>query len=477
MQVSTADAAGLRPTISTRVKAPMIERFDSTGLLFALYAAVLLIEWIGLPNAFPIIKATRFSTISTYLLFALTLKRVGSEAFTGYRQIRLVECFVAFTAVGVLWAVVTSTAFFALRAHIDYLAFAITTVYLVDRPSRVRTMAIVAVLVIFGLCAQNVDKLMASARTAGVFQGSGFVGDGNDFAWFLGILLPLAVFLATTKQKFIYRLVGMAGAGMALFGIVATQSRGAALALAASGLFYWAFIVRRKMIGVALMAVVVVGLVIVAPPEYFERLNSIQNYREDNSAQGRLQAWGAATRMAVDFPLGVGASNFGSAYGRYYIPQGDANALTWAAGRWLSAHSVYFRLLGEYGILGVVWIFTLLAWTYRDNLASSRRFAESTGGDSLPREWPLFLNMSLVSYTVAGTFLGGLTYPHVYLLTGLSVSAMRQSLQVNATAAATGGAALALARPVGAKPGALERPVMDVAARARLMVNSRTSRG
>ena len=53
-------------------------------------------------------------------------------------------------------------------------------------------------------------------------------------------------------------------------------------------------------------------------------MNTMENYEEDSSAQGRLRAWHAARQMALDYPLGVGANNFSSAYGRFYIPADTA---------------------------------------------------------------------------------------------------------------------------------------------------------
>jgi probable O-glycosylation ligase (exosortase A-associated) len=462
----------------------LIGRLDGTGPLFFLYLTVLLIEFLGIPTLLPILKVTRFSTLSVYLLFFLVLRLVGSEAFKCYRLNRLMTFFVVFTAATVVYAVVNSPAFIALRAHGDYFAFFVVTAYLVDRPSRVRQFAMVGALIVIGLVARNIDALSSGSRQAG-FAGAAFLGDGNDFAWGLCVFLPLCIYLAVTKTGLLKRVLGLTGIAAGLFGVVGTQSRGATLALATIGLFYWVFLVKRKALGVVALACILAAVVVLAPPQYFERMESIQNYQEDNSAQGRLQAWGAAIRMAIDFPLGVGASNFSSAYGRYYIPKGDANALTWGSGRWLSAHSVYFRILGEYGVLGLIWFFIVLSTTFRENMATAGRLAAGAPLDSPPPVWPLFVNMSLIGYAVAGIFLGGLTYPYLYIITGLTVSATRQSFfgqhQVAVDTTSVGkplNARVPVSTTVIRSPQAApDRPVLDVAARARMVVNSRPSRG
>jgi O-antigen ligase len=262
----------------------------------------------------------------------------------------------------------------------------------------------------------------------------------------------LTLFLTISRQTKAWRLLGAAGLLASILGIVGTQSRGGALALATAATFYWVFAVRRKTLGVVAFAIVITGVLATAPSQYWERLRTIQQYQEDNSARTRLQVWGAAVQMAVDYPLGVGANNFGSVYGRFYIPDDQNSMIEWGRNRWLSAHSVYFRLLGEYGVLGVVWVFLLLATNWRDNFATRARLASvpAAPGDGLPSEWPLILNMSLVGYAVSGIFLGGVTYPYLYLLSAWTASARWQSLRqkVSETEAASV-RPLALATPAG----------------------------
>ena len=87
-----------------------------------------------------------------------------------------------------------------------------------------------------------------------------------------------------------------------------------------------------------------------APSGYFGRMGTVADYEEDNSAQQRLQAWGAALRMALDHPLGVGAGNFNSAYGRRYNPSTVGEGVSrvgWGNMRWISPHSIYFKPSGS----------------------------------------------------------------------------------------------------------------------------------
>jgi probable O-glycosylation ligase (exosortase A-associated) len=198
--------------------------------------------------------------------------------------------------------------------------------------------------------------------------------------------------------------------------IVLTQSRGGTLGLVAVGLYYWAKSERKVLTG-ALAAAVVVGVLVVAPPQYFDRMNTISTYEQDNSAQARLGAWGAAVNMAVANPLmGAGAGQFPSNYTRYSGADG---------GRWMNAHSMYFMLLGELGIPGLALLLTVLI----GNLVANRRVntlvRSALGRGSVEASLLASLSASLIAYAVAGAFLSVAYYPHVFILCGLLTCARR----------------------------------------------------
>jgi probable O-glycosylation ligase (exosortase A-associated) len=248
-----------------------------------------------------------------------------------------------------------------------------------------------------------------------------------------------------------------------VIGIVGTESRGATLALAACMLLCWATVTKRKLLFAGALLVLVMGVALLAPPAYFERMNTIQNYEADDSAMGRLRAWRAARQMALDYPLGVGASNFNSAYGRFYIP---ADTSGWAANRWMSTHSCYFKVLAEYGYLGLLLFLSILFVTFRDNVLSARRLRDAGGAGVFDPEWPLLLNVAMVGYAVCAIFLGGIAYPHIYLLVGLTVATSRLSRQpVAAAGAAAVPASATAAAP--AAPRAVPRRASALATRPR----------
>jgi len=79
--------------------------------------------------------------------------------------------------------------------------------------------------------------------------------------------------------------------------------------------------------------------------------------------------WKASVKMAVENPLGVGAGNFNTAYGRLYKDPAS-NPLVWGTERWISPHSIYFLILGEFGFGGLILLFYLIYVNYAQNQKS-----------------------------------------------------------------------------------------------------------
>ncbi|MCC7032941.1 MAG: O-antigen ligase family protein [Acidobacteria bacterium] len=393
--------------------------------LFRAYLLLLAIEILGLAQVVPLLAAARVSTLLAWGLILTVVVRVGLRAFFEYSQSRLLVAFVGFTGLTVAYAVVQTSALTAFRIHLDYFGLFLITAYLVDRPARVRKLALMLSLIVVAMVARNLDPLTSAGRQEAM-AGAYFTGDGNDFAWALCIFLPIALFLTYRQQAWGPRILGAVAVVACVFGVMGTQSRGAALAVVAMGTYYFVALARRRALALGVAAALVAALVTLGPTAYVERLATVGTYEEDGSAAGRLKMWGVAVQMAVDYPFGVGAGNFNVAYGLRYLPK-EEETYTWGSRRWLSAHSIYFRTLGEYGFVGLILLLITIGTSFAAN-EQSHRLAREQGSSAEQRAWPRLLNMSLIGYAVGGTFLGGLTYPHLYLLSALAASAKAMTM-------------------------------------------------
>jgi probable O-glycosylation ligase (exosortase A-associated) len=231
----------------------------------------------------------------------------------------------------------------------------------------------------------------------------------------------MAIELALSSNSKLRRVIWLSSLAVLVLTVIGTQSRGGTLGLAAVGGYLW-LRSPRKGLSLTLALVAVTVILTYAPDEYFNRMQTISAYEEDGSAMGRITAWKAAVQMCLDHPLsGVGAGMFPVSFGTDYRPNEHMP--------WLTAHSMYFLVLGELGLPGIV---VLLGLTL-GNLLANRRVAnaqEAQVAGSRQRLFPIgssrllyLLSASMIGFAVCGAFLSVAYYPHLFVLSGLMISA------------------------------------------------------
>jgi probable O-glycosylation ligase (exosortase A-associated) len=260
------------------------------------------------------------------------------------------------------------------------------------------TVASVHVALIF----LNPDLLNSSVRT--YVKGVTFLGDGNDFALSICVALPFCLFLFLESKKKLARILYLGAIGVLILALVGTQSRGGTLGLSAVMFYLW-WKSGQRVVGALAIAMLAIGIIFVASPEYLTRMETLSDYSADGSAQGRINAWGNAIKMALHNPLfGVGAGNF-------------------TVINHLTAHSIYFLALGELGFPGMLFIVTYLLFNIRRN-EKLLKSLENTNFEKRNsyRRLVVCLNASFIGYSVSGAFLSALYYPHIFVLGGLAVA-------------------------------------------------------
>jgi probable O-glycosylation ligase (exosortase A-associated) len=271
------------------------------------------------------------------------------------------------------------------------------------------------------LLAAMTPAMFTDPDTRHYINGGTFLGDGNDYALSVNLCIPFALFLMFAAEKKGQKLMAIGALFVLIICVVATQSRGGTIALGFTGFYYW-LKSNKKAVTASLAAVGVVTVLIFAPPAYFNRMNTISNYEEDGSAQGRITAWWAGTGMAMSNPiLGVGAGNFPANYTKF-APAGPEGPET----RWKTAHSIYFLILGELGLPGLGLLIGFIVVNLRQNGKLLRELRTRSGGEETTEARLLAcLSASVLAYAIAGAFLSATYYPHMFVLAGLCVSARR----------------------------------------------------
>jgi probable O-glycosylation ligase (exosortase A-associated) len=239
-----------------------------------------------------------------------------------------------------------------------------------------------------------------------------FIAGNNEIALALVMVIPLMYYLhQDTTNRWVRRglMVSMFLSALASLG---SYSRGALVAIAAMAVFMW-FKSRKKMAFGLLLALMIPILLAFMPAQWNDRMNTINEYKSDGSAQGRINAWYMAYNLAKDRFFGGGFDIYNSPTFAMYAPNPDDVH---------AAHSNYFQILGEHGFvgLGLYLLLGILTWRCGTWIIRNARQHESL-------QWAVALSRmvqtSLIGFFVGGAFLS-LAYFDVpyYLMAALVVT-------------------------------------------------------
>ena len=299
-----------------------------------------------------------------------------------------------------------------------------------------------------------------------------YLGDENDFGLSMLMMLGLIVGGINIFTKRFYKFLVLCVCVILICGIIATASRGAFVGLMC--LFaYLVFKSNRKFLVTVLISIVFVVGLSLAPKEYVDDMRSISNTNQ-GTAKERREYWKVAWLVFTDFNhiiWGVGMKNLPSRTNEYEPDENYAPTGRSISGR--AAHSLYFTLLPELGLIGLV-LFLCMLWhsfmpnsRYKKNLnvllteleslhdsvttadeLRKRRVYEKTRLPALADDYfevieklrveikmlsMLFLgiNAAWIGVLTSGAFITVLYYPPIWLLAALSASAQAYFVKIN----------------------------------------------
>jgi putative inorganic carbon (hco3(-)) transporter len=238
------------------------------------------------------------------------------------------------------------------------------------------------------------------------------IGDNNHLATGLLVTLPLMNYLRMQSEHRLIRIGLTVTMALTLFSVVGSYSRGALLGLTAVTLYFW-WKSKRKIVSGAVLGVMVASAIAFMPPQWMARMNTIESYQSDGSAENRLDLWRTSWLIATTRPL-TGSGYLGP-YTREVVDRYDLNAPARAV------HSIWFETLGEHGFpTFFVWVGISVA-----GVVMARRVIKLTR-DVPDLLWCTDLakmaQVSMIAYLVGGTFLS-LEYWDYYFTILVAVSA------------------------------------------------------
>ncbi len=249
--------------------------------------------------------------------------------------------------------------------------------------------------------------------------GTGFLGDENDFALLMNTMLPFILSMFVLARRTFMKILYMGGAMVCVASIVISNSRGGFVGLVAA-LTIICIASPRKLVALTLAGILALGVYAVADEAYWNRISSIQA-TDEGTAKERTESWQAGWDMFKEYPLGIGPGNFPVRFPEFQPDSMERNM--W--GR--QAHSLWFTLLPELGVPGVL-LYLWLLWINMRDIWRMRRAGETTKGND-PRYFGYLLSVafmaSLTGFFASATFLSVLYYPHYWYLTALIVVSRR----------------------------------------------------
>lgn len=260
----------------------------------------------------------------------------------------------------------------------------------------------------------------------------GWLGDENDFCMQIDVATAFALFLMSSRGAGLSRPIYIGLLCLFILAAMATFSRGGFLGLTAVGIYWW---IRssNKIMPFFLAVMAILLMIVAAPDKYWEEIGSTtsEETMEVGTGGERLYTWGIGWEMFLHNPIiGVGQGNFPWVFEEY---QGDRTFNDRSlAGR--MAHSLYFTLLPELGIIGFGLFLGMLVSSVKDlrwvNQAA-KRFVKREDRPLDVRRKNMIGNAilqaraiegALIGYLVSSVFVTTIYYPTFWVLVAFAVA-------------------------------------------------------
>jgi len=323
------------------------------------------------------------------------------------------------------------------RSHLEdvskILLMTIVTILLVNSRQKLRTLVLV-IAASFGLRA--VIAAIFFLKTGGQYKIWGpdgtFLGDNNDFALGLNMVLPMFFFMArseTSKWVRVSLRILMVGV---VISVIGKFSRGGLVGLAVVTLMLL-LKSRQKILAVVLLALGLWGVVLLTSTEWKDRMSSFSQGNVDESAESRLIAWRAGWLFAKDYPITGGGFNL-YADNTAFTPYIE-EAYRYRYGQH-GPHSIYIQMLEEQGFVGLGLFLALLGTCYL-SMRRLRRRAKRVPELSWAVPYTHMFEVSILVFMANGATLGrayfDLFYQIVACIIVLKIVWSREARELAAT--------------------------------------------
>lgn len=289
--------------------------------------------------------------------------------------------------------------------------------------SRLR-MHVMLLVIVLGLGLHGVLNGLKTLASAGGHLMLGpdgtMISDRNHLSTALALVLPIIFYLYMYTESKLMRLGFLGAFAVVALAIMGGGSRGGFVALAVVGV--WLIMTSRHRVR-TLMFVGVLGFAFY----YFgaglwaDRLSSIQEANEDASFMGRVIAWKISSALALNHP--VFGAGFHAVQVQYVwdmfktspsllgfldlpVPEFSAKA----------AHSIYFEVMGDMGLVGFFLFMTILLQSIHSRFAIKRMVEKLGRGYLWARDMADMLMLAVIAYMAGGAAVSLAYFEVIYMV-------------------------------------------------------------
>jgi len=401
---------------------------EGNNYKFPFYAVLglLFIEYGRPQELFSVIKVIHPGLILNTLLIFL-LFRYGKKFYLSIPQSKLFIGLIILMSIHGPIATNNYWAFIVWKNTILYFIVFLGIINFVDSYSKIyRYIDTWIVINLFGALLGIINK--------GVIPNSAFMGDENDFSLVMNMAVPFSYFMFLEETRSIVKKIFyLISTAIFVIATVISLSRGGFIGLLAVFIYCWVKTPRKVLSTVVLLFLLGV-LALTAPSKYWGEVKSIteENIEVGTGAE-RWYFWQMGLRMFVTNPIiGVGQGNYPWVIEQYEDPSGGYQERYHGSRQ---AHSIYFTILPELGIIGTLIFLAMLFYSFKDlrlmlNLEKKMQqvsFQKNSPSLVIYQLYKLrFISYAvigaLIGYLVSGIFLSVLYYPHFWILMGLLVA-------------------------------------------------------
>lgn len=321
--------------------------------------------------------------------------------------------YVFWSTVTTLFAIYPEEAMAQWGEFMKIIAMMLITIFMTNNKERLHALLGV---VVFCIGFYGVKGGLFTIKTMGSLTVWGpllsFMTDNNAMGLALVMTLPLMWYLHGHVQNRWLKSFILLSMALTALAILGTQSRGAALALASMSMF---LVMKSKAKFKAAIAVVLLAplLYTFMPQSWHDRMDTIKNYEQDESAMMRINAWEYTINMANDHPItGGGYDAYTEELFSVYSERPNIE--------WTGPHSIYFETLGDHGWIGLT-IFLLMGLALYRSMSYVMKHANKYEDMHWARDLAGMIQVSTVGYAVAGAFLELAKFDLYYMLITLAV--------------------------------------------------------